>query len=202
MAQNEKELPISVDGEARVRYFEGLELEKTSRLAAAYAKVSESVEFRLCGQGVQVIQNDREIGMITRSEVVRLFMEWDKTGDPILATLVSYSFTGTAARINLAFYRNELERLRKKKGAIISRISYPETWIDEDYIGRSMHVWLDDETGRYVLMIDDLEAGMLPQFAVDQIRANSYEPDELCYFLDHREYDKDVERVNWYVLIV
>lgn len=203
MAQNENRLPEYLDGCAKLYVYDSVPLEKTPRESAAYCSTGKVVTFQVEDGAVLAFQNEHNIGQLTDEKLVRRFRDWEETGEPVVGILTAYAWRGVPAKITVAFYRNLLEHLRKKPGAVIARIGKPSVWLDEeDDIGKPMTVSLDPQTGRYVLEMDGADAGLLPIPVVDQIHANCLEPEDASYYLDHCHYDEDVGRLDWYVLIV
>lgn len=203
MAQHGDKLPYYVDGCGRSDFFDSVPLENSSQTSPAYTSAGKGVDFQVEDGVVTVWQNRHEIGRITDADLVRRFREWDERGDPVRGILTAYAWRGVPAKIAVAFYRDLLVYLREKPGAMIARIGRPAPWLDEETdAGKSMDVRLDPQTGRYVLELNGDDAGLLPIPVVDQIHANCLEPEDATYYLDHCHYDEDVDRLEWYVLIV
>lgn len=194
--------PSILDGKAKVYEYQDVELEKTTRAAVPYAKTGDPVTFQMDGDVMKVVQEGHVIGQMKPTRLVSMIQTWAAAGDPVLANLASYLWTGAKGTISLAFYRDELSRLRQRDDAIMARIGKPEPWLNESVIGSRLDVFLDEDTGRYELILDHMVVGLLPMPVVDQIHANSLEPEDAAYYLDHAKVDEDIGRVDWYVIIV
>ena len=194
--------PPVLDGKTRSYAYVDVELQKTTRAAVPFTKTAEPVGMDVDGDVVMVTQNGRVIGQIYAENLVSLIKEWKKRGDPIVSILTSYAWTGASGKIAFALYRDDLTRFRKRPDAIIARIGKPDSRLEESDIGSPLGVFLDEDSGRYTLTLNGLEIGLLPIPAVEQIHANSLEPEDAVYLLDHCAKDLDLDRIDWYVIIV
>lgn len=185
-----------------VYQYDDVELDKTRHAAGAYVTVGQPVTFREDGDVMLVEQAGTVIGQMKPTRLVDMIRDWEAQNEPYRAELSSFPFRGGAAKISIGFYRDRMAALRQRPDAILARIGKPSDVLLRDMIGMPLGLYLDEETGRYTLTVNGLDAGLLPLPTVDQIHAISREPEDMAYLVDHVEHDDEIGRTDWYVLIV
>jgi len=196
-------IPASLDGKQRVYVYPDVDLVKTTRTMAARAKVAQPVSFRTEGDAMQVMQGENHLGDMRPTRLVDMIREWDERGDPVFADLASYAPTGEKGVIRLAFYRDELNRMRKARGKIIARLNAvaDPLYVTDDFVGSACTVEYDEDRKRYDVLVDDDRVGSLPPSAVEKIRAADREPEDMQIRIESQEYDADQERDAVWVII-
>lgn len=192
--------PLRVGDAVRVYQYADVELVNTSRAFVQYAKVGEPVTFEKNGETMQTFCGGKLIGDLKPTRLTEMIQDWKSRGDPIVSRVVSYTWTGSAGMIDLNFYRDELSRIRNRRGAFVSRLNaIDEAMADETFVGYPCTVNFDDERGRYDVLYDGIRIGSLSKSAIDKIREDDQEPEDVTVYIDHVEETDDKPRL--FVLI-
>ena len=146
------------------------------------ADLHREAELRLDDGRVIMLQHGHQVGTLEDDAAANEVADWLRAGDPVFALVDNVPFRGSAGRLRLGLYRDELSRLRKHKGAFSARLGAPEAWITAQDVGARLSVVFDEDRQRYRLAAGIREAGFLPDSAIKRLRAHDKEPeDAVCY---------------------
>lgn len=189
--------PASIDGKVIVYQYDDVELDGTTRAAAAWAKVGEPVVLETDGEIAHVSMGGHRIGDMKPTRLVGMIKDWRRHEDPVLGHLVSYAWTGTKGVISLTFYRDEKARIRKVKGSFDTHLTAVAEDAAETMVGQVCEVEYNEDRKRYDVTLGGCRIGSLPASAVEKIRALDKEPEDAMIAVDSIEHaeEKPVIRV-------
>ncbi len=178
---------------------------RVERPAAAKRRHGDPVELRIGKSGrVSVYYGEERIGRISPEEedAAAAVAELSGSGWIRRAAVTYLPISGSVGKIEIAFYRDELAAMRKKKNAVKVKLNTVENGIGEDQIGLPCSVLYDAELHRYDVYAGGQRLGSLPPSAVKALHKQDKEPEDMVIMLESLGRDKEHDRPTASVLVV